>query len=191
MWRMHASSAIVPTAPRSCSPPPARRYLWGSPADGQGGKADEPQWSLGGDTWVVGAPIPDVAVHAHLNALNPDASAPFSGTPTGIYTPGVGIMDVEFAFGHDEYIYLWALHNKVAIPREGLAMLRLHSLYPWHTGGAYAELEAPGDAALKVAVRKFNEFDLYTKASAVPVLDDVWPHYQAIIDKLCPGILDW
>ena len=36
-----------------------------------------------------------------------------------------------------------------------------------------------------------NHSDLYTKASSVPVLEEVWPHYQAIIDKLCPGELDW
>ena len=59
------------------------------------------------------------------------------------------MMQCEFAFGHDEYAYLWALHNKVALPPEGLAMLRLHSCYPWHTGKAYRELMAPGDEALE------------------------------------------
>lgn len=157
-----------------------------------GGKADEPQWALGGDTWVVGAPLPASAVHADLNALNPDAhDAAINASPTGIYGKGVGIMNLEFAFGHDEYAYLWALHNKVRVPREGLAVLRLHSCYPWHTGGAYADLEAPGDAELKQAVLAFNQYDLYTKASAVPTMDAVWHHYQPIIDALCPGVLDW
>ena len=104
-------------------------YLWGSPEEGSGGKATDPQWALGGDTWVVGAPIPDCAVYAELNALSPDAGA-FAG-PTGIHAPGCGIMNAEFAWGHDEYAYLWARHNKVALPAEGLAILRLHSCYPW------------------------------------------------------------
>jgi len=157
-----------------------------------GGKADEPQWALGGDTWVVGAPLPASAVHADLNALNPDArDAAINASPTGIYAERVGMMNVEYAFGHDEYAYLWALHNKVRVPREGLAVLRLHSCYPWHTGGAYAELEAPGDDALKAAVREFNVFDLYTKASVVPKIDEVWPALQKIIDELCPGELDF
>ena len=103
-------------------------YLWGSCADGQGGKADDPQWSLGGDTWVVGAPLPSVMVHPHLNELNVDAHDPvINASPTGIYSPKCGLMNCEFAFGHDEYAYMWALHNKVDIPREGLAILRLHS----------------------------------------------------------------
>jgi hypothetical protein len=50
---------------------------------------------------------------------------------------------------------------------------------------------APGDEVLEKAVIEFNQYDLYTKASAVPVLEEVWPFYQAIIDKLCPGELDW
>lgn len=167
-------------------------YLWGSPEEGQGGKATDPQWSLGGDTWIVGVAIPQCAVHSHLNVLSPDASNPLINlTPTGLYSPHVGIMQCEFAWGHDEYAYLWALHNKVKIPREGLAMLRLHSCYPWHTGGAYTELEEEGDAQLKEAVKDFNQFDLYTKAEAAPDFLTVWPFYQEIIDRLAPGVLDW
>ena len=166
-------------------------YIWGSCEDGQGGKAEDPQWALGGDTWVVGCRIPDCAVYPQLSARNPDAADPVLGAPLGIYQAGQGIMSLEFAFGHDEYAYLWALHNKVSLPPEGLAMLRLHSCYPWHTGGAYRELMAPGDEALEEAVRDFNRFDLYTKADALPDFDAVWPHYQAIVDELCPGLLDW
>ena len=36
-----------------------------------------------------------------------------------------------------------------------------------------------------------NRYDLYTKASSVPDINAVWPHYQEIIDRLCPGELDW
>lgn len=195
-------------------------YMWGSPEEGSGGRASDPQWALGGDTWVVGAPIPDCAVYPQFNSLNPDAGA-FAG-PTGMYAPGCGIMNAEFAWGHDEYAYLWAKHNKVPLPPEGFAILRLHSCYPWHTGKAYRELMAPGDEALEAAVIDFNKLcvgsgcappraarpaspshsplphtrttqcsDLYTKASLVPKMEEVWPHYQAIVDKLCPGLLDW
>jgi len=53
------------------------------------------------------------------------------------------------------------LHNGCTIPPEGLAMMRLHSCYPWHRGGAYRELMAPGDEALLAAVLDFNTADLY------------------------------
>ena len=127
-------------------------YLWGSPADGQGGRADEPQWALGGDTFVVGEPLPACAVYPELNALNPDEKD--AAVAAGIYAPRAGVMQLEYSFGHDEYAYMWALHNKVKMPLAGLAILRLHSCYPWHTGGAYAHLEAEGDEALKGAARR-------------------------------------
>ena len=70
-------------------------------------------------------------------------------------------------------------------------MLKLHSLYPWHRGGAYKQLMAPGDEELIAAVTEFNTFDLYTKCDVPPRFEDVWDHYQAIVDKYCPGLLDW
>jgi inositol oxygenase len=135
-------------------------HVWGCAEEGQGGTADAPQWALGGDTWVVGAQIPACAVYAELNELNPDAKDPLLSSPLGIYKAGCGMMNLEYAFGHDEYGYLWALHNKVQLPPEGLAILRLHSCYPWHTGGAYKELMAPGDEVLMAAVNDFNQFDV-------------------------------
>ena len=114
--------------------------------------------ALGGDTWVVGCPIPDCAVYPKLNALNPDFSHPtFSASSTGMYTPGVGMMNLSFAFGHDEYAFLMALHNKIKIPEEGLAILRLHSCYPWHTGKAYRDLMKAGDEKLEASVIEFNQ----------------------------------
>lgn len=34
-------------------------------------------------------------------------------------------------------------------PAQGLAMLRLYPLEPWHAGGCYSDLESPGDKELK------------------------------------------
>lgn len=171
-------------------------YVWSSASDGQGGKADDAQWALGGDTFVVGCAIPhDAVVYPEFDVLSPDASDARYSSTNGIYAEGCGIMNLDFSFGHDEYVYLWALHNKVAIPPEGLAMLRLHSCYPWHTGingkRAYHQFHAPGDDELLKSVVDFNQHDLYTKASVVPDIDALWPHYQSIIDKLAPGVLEW
>lgn len=51
-------------------------FLWGTPEDGQQGTAAGPQWSLGGDTWVVGCRIPDSVVFPEFNAHNPDMKDP-------------------------------------------------------------------------------------------------------------------
>ena len=77
-----------------------------------------------------------------------------------------------------------------AIP-EALAIVRLHSCYPWHRGGAYRQFHAPDDEKLLASVLEFNEFDLYSKSDSRPDLDALWPYYQGLIDKYLPGELQW
>jgi inositol oxygenase len=166
-------------------------FLWGTAEDGQLGEANFPQWSLGGDTWVVGCALPESAVMPHLNALNPDMMEARYSTPMGIYESGCGLHNLKYAYGHDEYMYQFLLHNKCKIPAEGLAMIRFHSCYPLHSGGDYERFMAPGDSEIMEWVRKFNKFDLFTKADTRPVVEELWPHYQRLIDKFMPGKLSW
>jgi inositol oxygenase len=65
-------------------------------------------------------------------------------------------------------MHLWAQANAHSLPREALAILRLHSCYPLHERGEYAQLLAPGDELLIEAVRRFQKYDLYSKADARP-----------------------
>ncbi len=44
-------------------------------------------------------------------------------------------------------------------------MIRYHSCYPWHTGGAYRHLMTDRDHELLKSVLEFNKFDLYTKVT--------------------------
>jgi len=85
-------------------------------------------------------------------------------------------------------------HNKCPLAEKPLALacLRLHSCYPWHSGGAYRRFHAPGDDELLAAVRAFNKFDLYSKVDAPPDVEALWPFYQALIDKwIGAGELEW
>ena len=54
-----------------------------------------------------------------------------------------------------------------------------------------ASLGDAGDDAKKAWLLRFNQYDLYTKADVVPVLEEVWPYYQGLVDKYCPGKLWW
>lgn len=167
------------------------QYLWGQPEDGQEGTADGAQWSLGGDTWVLGCAIPSTTVFPEFNALNPDMANPQYNTPQGIYTAGCGMKNLKYAWGHDEYMYQMLVFNGCGIPEEGLAMIRYHSCYPWHKEGAYQELMADGDEELLDWVLEFNKFDLYTKADTRPDVEALWPYYQSLVDKYMPGKLWW
>jgi inositol oxygenase len=167
------------------------QYLWGKPEDGAEGTSTGDQWSLGGDTWVLGCEIPESVVFPQFNRLNADMSDPRYNTKYGIYEPNCGLKNLKYAWGHDEYLYQMLVHNKSTIPEEGLAMIRYHSCYPWHLKGEYRHLMAPGDEALLDWVLEFNKFDLYTKADVRPDVKKLWPYYQSLIDKYCPGKLWW
>ncbi|TMW55471.1 hypothetical protein Poli38472_010353 [Pythium oligandrum] len=167
------------------------QYLWGAKEDGQEGTAEGDQWSLGGDTWVLGCRIPDTTVFPEYNALNPDMQDPRCNTEYGIYQPHCGISNLRYAWGHDEYMYQMLKFNKTTIPEEGLAMIRFHSCYPWHKEKEYQHLMAEGDEDLLDWVLEFNKFDLYTKADKRPDVKELWPYYQSLIDKYLPGKLAW
>ena len=167
---------------------------------GQLGTAEGPQYALGGDTWVVGAPLPDCNVLPQYNSLNPDKEHPiYSSSPLGMYKEGCGMMNLKYAFGHDEYIYHVVKRHQEnvptaeRIPLEGLAMLRLHSCYPWHFGGAYKQFMAKdgSDDKLLASVKSFQKYDLYTKRDLPPSVDILWPYYQSLIDRFLPGDLSF
>jgi len=166
-------------------------FKWGTKETGQEGTANGDQWALGGDTWVVGAEIPQSCVFPHYNKLNPDMKNPAYNSKLGIWKEGCGIGNLKFAFGHDEYMYQVLKFNKAKIPEEGLAMIRYHSCYPWHTANEYGHFMAEGDQRIKEWVQEFNKFDLYTKSEKKLDEKELWPYYQGLIDKFCPGKLCW
>jgi len=169
-------------------------FLWGTSADGQEGTATGHQWALGGDTWVVGCRIPDCTVFPEFNNLNADMHNELYNSESGIYQEGCGLDNLMFAYGHDEYLYQMLVANKCPFPPEALAMIRYHSLYPWHTGGAYRSLMTEKDHEMMKWVLEFNKFDLYTKDDNGLQGDDIealWEYYQGLIDKYMPGNLKW
>ena len=171
-------------------------YLWGCADDGQVGTADGPQWALGGDTWVVGCELPSGearpgVVLPEFFEASPDKHDPrYQGL--GLYAAGCGVDNLLFAYGHDEYLYQMLTANGAKLPKAALAMIRFHSAYPWHTARIYDHFMTPDDHETLKHVLEFNKFDLYTKDELNEVdVDAVWPYYQGLIDKFCPGKLKW
>jgi inositol oxygenase len=167
-------------------------FLWGTGDDGQDGSGNVAQWALGGDTWVVGCRLPECAVYHEFGQYNPDAKDPRYEGDLGMYTANCGLENVLFAYGHDEYMYQMVVANKCPFPEEGLYMIRYHSAYPWHQGRAYTQFESEKDRSMLNWIKQFNEYDLYTKSdTALPVVEELWPYYQSLIDKYMPGNLMW
>eukprot|EP00658_Telonema_sp_P-2_P040269 TRINITY_DN287_c0_g1_i4.p1 TRINITY_DN287_c0_g1~~TRINITY_DN287_c0_g1_i4.p1 ORF type:complete len:285 (+),score=73.98 TRINITY_DN287_c0_g1_i4:291-1145(+) len=153
----------------------------------------EPQWCVVGDTFPVGVKFSDKIVFAHQFVKNPDNSNPEYNTECGIYAPECGLENLIMSWGHDEYMYQMLKFNGCTIPEEGLAMIRFHSFYPWHTGEAYNHLCSKHDmAVIKPWVLEFNKFDLYSKGDHVPDVAAVWPYYRSLLKKYnLHGLLNW
>ena len=80
----------------------------------------------------------------------------FSSSKYGIYEPNCGLDNVMMSWGHDEYLYRVLVNHGATIPEEGLAMIKYHSFYPWHTGGDYEYLTNEKDAKMMEWVREFK-----------------------------------
>ena len=159
-------------------------YLWGCDEDGTTVKE---QWSLVGDTFIVGCQIPKTCVHPEFNVLNSDMHISKYNTKYGIYKPNCGLDKCLVSFGHDEYLYHMLKFNKCTLPEKGLYIIRYHSLYPWHQEGEYEHLMDDKDKDMLPEVKKFNKFDLYTKRNEKINIDELKPYYKELLMKFLPS----
>jgi inositol oxygenase len=148
----------------------------------------EPQWAVVGDTFPVGcAWSPKIVLHEFF-ALNPDSNVPDYQTRLGVYSEHCGLNKVDMSWGHDEYLYHVV---KDYLPEEALYMIRFHSFYPAHRERDYEYLMDSHDKELFRWVREFNPYDLYSKASQAPKVEELRPYYEDLIAKYFPGKINW
>jgi inositol oxygenase len=150
------------------------------------GLSNEEQWSIVGDTFLVGCQIPYSCVYPEFNKQNTDMSNPHYNTKIGIYQPNCGLNNCLCAWGHDEILYKILKETPNNLPKEALYIVRYHSLYPYHTGEAYKELTNDNDKMNLQLIKKFNQFDLYTKENMEANINELKEYYQRIIDKYFP-----
>lgn len=148
----------------------------------------EPQWGVVGDTFPVGCAWSERIVFPEYFQANPDRNVPEYQTKYGIYEPGCGLENLHLSFGHDGYI---AEVMKPYLPDEALYMLRFHSFYAWHRHDAYKHFENEKDKAMLEWVRKFNPYDLYSKAHTKPDLKALKPFYDDLFAEFLPEKLAW
>jgi inositol oxygenase len=95
---------------------------------------------------------------------------------------------VNLSWGHDEYLY----HvTKDYLPLEAQYMIRYHSFYPAHKHGSYDYLMNAQDREMFRWVREFNPYDLYSKGSERPNLEQLRPYYEELIAEYFPPVLRW
>lgn len=148
----------------------------------------EPQWCVVGDTFPLGCAFSDKIVFPEFFSDNSDSKDPRFQTECGIYTTGCGLDNVQMSWGHDEYLYQV---TKAYLPEPALYMIRYHSFYPGHKERAYDHLMNDHDREMFEWVRKFNPYDLYSKAAARPDVVALKPFYEELIAEFFPPVLDW
>ena len=149
---------------------------------------DEPQWCVTGDTFVVGCRFGSSIVYHDFFQENPDNLDPVFQSELGIYTANCGLRNVMLSWGHDEYMYNVC---KDYLPDEGLAMIRYHSFYPWHSEGAYHHLMDEHDHKMLEFVKLFNPYDLYSKSNDPPDVELLRPFYEELIAEFFPSKIFW
>lgn len=144
------------------------------------------QWDVVGDTFPVGCRFSKKIIYHDYFANNPDLKNPLYATKYGIYSPHCGLENVMLSWGHDEYMYHLA-KEQTTLPPEGLAMIRYHSFYPWHSEGAYKYLMNEKDKKMLKCVQAFNPYDLYSKTDIKYDIDELKPYYIELIDEFFPN----
>jgi inositol oxygenase len=148
----------------------------------------EPQWAVVGDTFPVGCAYSDRVVFPEYFVHNPDYQVPKYQTPSGVYEGGCGLDKVDMSWGHDEYMYHVV---KDYLPNEALYMIRYHSFYAAHKEHAYEHLMNDRDREMFAWVRRFNPYDLYSKADEKPDLEKLRPYYEQLIAEYFPAKVRW
>lgn len=148
----------------------------------------EPQWAVVGDTFPVGCKFSDKIVYPEFFAANPDATNEKYNTKYGVYAPNCGLDNVKMSWGHDEYLYQIM---KDYLPEPALYIIRYHSFYAQHREEAYLHLMNEKDIEMFEWVKKFNPYDLYTKAPIKPDAEALKPYYEALVKKYLPNKLNF
>ncbi len=148
----------------------------------------EPQWAVVGDTFPVGCSFSKSIVHSEYFSLNPDSSNPNYNSKYGIYKENCGLDNVKMSWGHDEYLYQIV---KDYLPQESLYMIRYHSFYSQHKENAYNHLLNELDIKMFDWVKKFNKYDLYSKAPIPPDSKALRPYYEDLVSKYLPNTLNF
>jgi inositol oxygenase len=146
----------------------------------------EPLWAVVGDTFPTGCAFSEkIVFHSYFKA-NPD----WNDYPSkyGIYSPGCGLDSLQMSWGHDEYLYQVV---KDYLPREAAFIIRYHSFYALHREEAYTYFLNKKDRELLPWLKKFSEYDLYSKENRELDLETLRPYYENLVKEFLPQKLRW
>jgi len=143
-------------------------------------------WTLSCRSRVVGCLAPRCASFSEYRNLNKDGTDPRYNSPNGMYNNKCGLDDVLLMWTGPEYMYHMIKHNSLAIPEDGLAMLRLFSLGDWHTHSEYDHLASINDEEVRPFVAEFDQMRRRSRRQCEEEMSDeecdqLWHEYYVRI----------
>jgi inositol oxygenase len=142
-----------------------------------------PKWAVVGDTFPVGCQFSKQIIFTEFFDENQDSKNELYNTEYGIYEPGCGFDQMEFSFGHDEYMYQVLKHNHNSMPEEALYVIRFHSFYPWHQNLDYERFASDKDRKNLDLLKTFQKCDLMSKHQEMPKIEESIKYYEGLIKK--------
>ena len=152
---------------------------------------NEPEWSIVGDTFVVGCKYTKNIIYNDFLRNNPDYSNTKYNSLFGIYKKNCGIENLLLSFGHDEYLFKVLQNNKHNLSKRYQNIIRFHSFYPWHSNGEYTRFMSRSDKMILEDVINFNKFDLYSKKDKFILTEEIKSYYNKLLCECFPNPLKW
>lgn len=150
-----------------------------------------PQWSVVGDTFVIGLPLPLHSPYADrfYHSTNKDLTnyCDFE------YKIGRGFDSMTFSFGHDTYMADVLERSDTKLSPESIYIIRYHSLYCFHSPPdgqprAYGKYASKKDWMNLPLLKLFSECDLYSKNSNLEAHEDIREELIAMAEKYIPTL---
>lgn len=151
-------------------------------------KFNEPSHFVVGDTYVLGCEIPKSVVY--YDTFSKELRE-IKGN--GMYKDNCGIENLKLSFGHDEYLYIVLTKNlEHKLSKKYLDIIRYHSFYPWHSNDEYKNFMKDDDYKILEDVKKFNQYDLYSKEDTEFILtNEIRNYYKKLLLEYFPNKLNW
>uniref|UniRef100_A0A7S3U4U1 Inositol oxygenase n=1 Tax=Strombidinopsis acuminata TaxID=141414 RepID=A0A7S3U4U1_9SPIT len=168
-----------------------------------------PQWSIVGDTFVVGCDFDPANVFAGRDfySQNPDSKVQGLQGKLGMYSSQCGFDNVLLSFGHNEYLatVLEGHAQDVAesterpprtLPREAVYLIRYQSFQPWHSppqgqARGYAHLASEEDWRMLPLLKALHKSSAGARTTALPPIGEQHAFYGKLLSDYFLTQLRW
>lgn len=153
---------------------------------------DKP-WSVVGDTYPVGCKFSSKILCSKFFKNNADSTNKVLNTKYGIYNKNCGLSELVMSYGHDEYLFnvLNKQKKKHKLTDDMMNVIRFHSFYAWHTDNEYKYFESEDDKKTLENIKKFNNYDLYSKKEKIEITEEIKNYYDVLLGHYFPENLLW